>query len=186
LNKFQTLKILRQIDINIVESYYSKYSQSFSAGLSLKHKNEFTARLLDVLEICAENGEIYAQRVKELCEVVDIPSAQSQPVLERAVEMVLLHIQDCEHILVLLDPIITNIYPTADSLFRIGCVTTIIASVVDVNTKLGPTLIVIISALASEYCGRLAIPPVDILLGLASRLSLYTRGTYLFLWVVRI
>jgi AP-4 complex subunit epsilon-1 len=32
---------------------------------------------------------------------------------------------------------------------------------------------VIISALASEYCGRLAVAPIDILRGLAGRLSLY-------------
>jgi hypothetical protein len=35
---------------------------------------------------------------------------------------------------------------------------------------------VVISALASEYCGNLAISPVDILRGLSSRLSLYSRG----------
>lgn len=63
----------------------------------------------------------------------------------------------------------------AETDFRIGCSTTLVASLTDPNIRLGPTLMVIISAFASEYCGRLSIPPIDVLRGLAGRLSSYTR-----------
>jgi hypothetical protein len=46
-----------------------------------------------------------------------------------------------------------------------------VTSVDEPEIHLGPTLMVIISALASEYSGRLSIPPKVVLHGLAKRLS---------------
>ena len=63
---------------------------------------------------------------------------------------------------------------SASPAFRMGCATTLIAPVVEANSCFSSTLMVIVSAIASEYSGKLSIPPVDILRGLASRLASYT------------
>jgi AP-4 complex subunit epsilon-1 len=63
----------------------------------------------------------------------------------------------------------------ASSIFQIGCATTLIAPIVEAISSFPSTLMVIIYAMASEYSGKLSIPPVDILRGLASRLALYAR-----------
>ena len=55
--------------------------------------------------------------------------------------------------------------------------TTLLAFLVELDSLIGPTFMVVVSALASEFCGRLSVPPVDILHGLASRLSSYSRET---------
>jgi AP-4 complex subunit epsilon-1 len=75
----------------------------------------------------------------------------------------------------------TNLHTAADSQFRIGCVTTLVMSVVELDVPVDPTLMVIVSAFASEYCGRLSISPVDILYGVASRLSKYKRQFFFVL-----
>jgi len=46
--------------------------------------------------------------------------------------------------------------------------------VIEANSSFSSTLMVIVSAMASEYTGRLSMPPVDLLRGLASRLAPYT------------
>lgn len=62
----------------------------------------------------------------------------------------------------------------AEMEFRIGCATTLIVPLVEANSSFSSTLMVIISALASECTGKLAVAPVEILRGLASRLASYT------------
>ncbi|KAJ7874720.1 armadillo-type protein [Mycena olivaceomarginata] len=56
--------------------------------------------------------------------------------------------------------------------FQIGCVTTLVMSLANRELFLGQTMMVIVSALATEYAGKLAVPPPDVLRGLAARLPL--------------
>jgi hypothetical protein len=94
----QTLKILRHVDISILESYYSQAFQSFPPTSSLKEKNELTARMLEVLEIqCSGDGELYARQLKGLFGAVDVSPPGETHILETIVEMVLVHIRDCEY-----------------------------------------------------------------------------------------
>jgi len=111
LRQPQTLEILHRIDANIVESFYSQSSQSFSSVLSLKDKNELIGRMLDVLEIqCSEDGELYARRVVDLLRAADTSTEKSGPVLEKAVEMILLYIQNCKYIFSFCVHIVTNLH----------------------------------------------------------------------------
>jgi len=151
----KTLRILDRIDSNIVASYYAHSLQTIPSGLNIRDKNEYVTRLLEVLEIQAgEDGELYARLVKDLFGKSDAALLGEDPfVLENAVEMVLLHIRN------------------AGTSFRIGCATAMVTFMAELETHLGPTLMVIIPALASEYSGRLSIQPKVVLRGLANRLS---------------
>lgn len=62
----------------------------------------------------------------------------------------------------------------ADSAFQISSATTLIAPVTEAGPAMSSTLMVIIFALASEYTGKLSLPPVDILRGLANRIASYS------------
>ncbi|KIM91944.1 hypothetical protein PILCRDRAFT_108 [Piloderma croceum F 1598] len=153
----KTLHVLHRVDAGIVGSYFAQAMQGKPSNPSVKDKNRYAIRLLEVVEIlCGMNGELYARQLKDIFAVVEQdPTPERQPVLENAVEKVLLYI--------------TN----ASSIFRIGCATTLIAPIVEANSSFSSTLMVIIYAMASEYSGKLSIPPVDILRGLASRLASY-------------
>jgi AP-4 complex subunit epsilon-1 len=59
--------------------------------------------------------------------------------------------------------------------FRIGCVTSLLTSLVELDTPIGSTFMVVLCALATEFCGLVSIPPADMLQGFSSRLSLYSR-----------
>lgn len=65
-------------------------------------------------------------------------------------------------------------YIVAGTGFKIGCAATLIAPAIEGKLPFSSTLMVIVSAMASEYTGRLSIPPADILQGLASRLTSYS------------
>jgi len=60
---------------------------------------------------------------------------------------------------------------------RISCVTALAVSVAESDTRIGPTLMVVIAALVCEYCGKIATSPLALLQGIASRLVSY-GGTY--------
>jgi AP-4 complex subunit epsilon-1 len=66
--------------------------------MPIKEKNEYASRLLEVLEMqCMDDGELYAQQLNDLLRSVEeISSGHMQPVLEKAIEMVLLFIQSGE------------------------------------------------------------------------------------------
>jgi AP-4 complex subunit epsilon-1 len=65
--------------------------------------------------------------------------------------------------------------------FRVQCATTLLTYTLESKLYLPQTLIVIITALAVEYCGKLSIPPLDMLHGLAERLSSCMRELYIYL-----
>jgi AP-4 complex subunit epsilon-1 len=66
--------------------------------LNVKDKNEYLARLLEILEILSgEDGELYARQVMELFKELD--SAQigkDDALLEDVVEMVLVYVRNGE------------------------------------------------------------------------------------------
>lgn len=95
---FQTLRILNRIDANIVRSLYFQRCQAMPPSMPIKEKNEYASRLLEVLEMqCMDDGELYAQQLNDLLRSVEeISSGHMQPVLEKAIEMVLLFIQSGE------------------------------------------------------------------------------------------
>ncbi|KAJ6497850.1 armadillo-type protein [Mycena sanguinolenta] len=152
----KTLKILNSADPSIVNSYYSQSLQTLPADLNIKGLSEYTTRLLEVLELQTEgDGELYGRELAELFTQMEARSPRyAQLVVESAVEIVLLFLRN------------------AQMPFQIGCVTTLVASLTNPDFFLGQTMIVIVSALATEYAGKLAVPPPDVLRGLAARLPL--------------
>jgi AP-4 complex subunit epsilon-1 len=59
--------------------------------------------------------------------------------------------------------------------FWIGCVTSLLTSLVELDKPIGSTFMVVLCALATEFCGLVSIPPADMLQGFSSRLFLYSR-----------
>ncbi|KAJ7078870.1 armadillo-type protein [Mycena belliarum] len=152
----KTLGILNSADANIVNSYYSQSLQTLPNDLNLSGLSEYTTRLLEVAEIQSDgDGELYARQLVDLFARMEARSPRyAQFVVENAVEMVLLHMRN------------------AATSFQIGCATTLVTSLTNPETFLGQTMMVIMPALATEYSGKLAVPPPDVLRGLSSRLHL--------------
>jgi AP-4 complex subunit epsilon-1 len=168
----QTLRILQRVDPNIVESYYSQSLKAIPPGLSLKDRNEYVTRLLEAIEIMSgQDGEVYAKQLKNLFKVVEDDTLQaSPPVLESAVELVLKDTRHSMSSLSVSRVLSVDSIPVG-SLFRATCAASLITSIVELEVQFGPTFMVITSALSSEYCGQVSIPPVNILRGLAVRLA---------------
>ncbi|KAF9467306.1 armadillo-type protein [Collybia nuda] len=155
LIRHKTLLILNRVDLNIVGSFYSQTIQSLPTELSTKDKNEYAIRLLEVLEVqSGEDGETYARQAKALLECLEVVPPMDYPILEVAVERILLYIRE------------------AGASFRVGCATTLLTITVEPESHLGQTMMVIVSALACELCSQVAISPPSILKGLSDRLSL--------------
>ncbi|KAJ7128916.1 armadillo-type protein [Mycena crocata] len=152
----KTLGILNRIDLNIVNAYYSQSLQTLPDDLNLNGISEYITRLLEVIEIQAdEDGELYAGQLRELFAGLETRSPRyAQLVVENAVEMVLLHLRH------------------ATSTFQIGCASTLVTTLASPDVFLGQTMMVIVPALATEYSGKLSVPPPDVLRGLSSRLPL--------------
>ncbi|GLB37288.1 putative ARM repeat-containing protein [Lyophyllum shimeji] len=147
-----TLRVLNRVDLGLVASYYSRTVESIPCGLSIEDVNGYAIRLLEILEArSGSDGELYARELKDL--LVRLEQASPDVVLEKVVESVLFCFQN------------------ANMDFHIAFATTMLTFVVDSDSRLPQTITVIVAALATEQCGKVAISPLDLLQGLASRLS---------------
>ncbi|OBZ69200.1 AP-3 complex subunit delta [Grifola frondosa] len=117
-------------------------------------------RLLEVLDVLhGENGETYAYHLKNILRSTEGEAPlNKRPILQDAVEEILTRMR------------------IADSTFRSGCIGALFASVADVGSDIGPTLMVILSALTCEYLVLSPISPIDLLRGFAGRLSSYSAS----------
>ncbi|OJA17845.1 hypothetical protein AZE42_03319 [Rhizopogon vesiculosus] len=154
-----TLRVLQAVDYSLAEAYYAQLLQNRPIGSSLSDKTDYLSRLLDVCEVqCGNDGEQYASHLKNLFTVAEGEiqgRSEEMPVFEAAVEMILTHIREF------------------DIASCISCVTALGVSVTELDARIGPTLMVVISALVCEYCGKIAVPPLGLLQGMASRLASY-------------
>ncbi|KAI6000552.1 armadillo-type protein [Pisolithus albus] len=155
-----TLKVLYSVNPSIVATYYSQLTRSIRTDLSVVAKGDCVLRLLDAVEIqCQEDSEQYARLLRELFAIVE-GDVQGRigtlPVLEGCVDRVLNRVRN------------------ADMISRIALVTGLIVPLTELDVRIGPTLMVILSALVCEYCGKLPISPVEILRGMAQRLVLFS------------
>ncbi|KAG6920089.1 hypothetical protein DXG01_010157 [Tephrocybe rancida] len=141
-----TIKLLSRVDMGIVSSYYSRAVQNIPTGLSLGDLNSYGLRIIEVLIIqSGEDGELFARELKDLLLGLEQASPDGQPVLEAVVDSILTHLH----------------HAAVD--FGIGFSTAMLTSVVEPETNLSQTTLVIVAALATEQCGKLAIRPLDIL-----------------------
>ena len=162
------------VDPSLVEAYYTQYLHNFPIGSSLSDKGSHVSRLLDVCELQSGNdGEQYASYLKDLFTVVEGEiqgRTEEIPVLESGVEAILTHIRACMY-----DQFSTWLLLIAlvDIASRISCATALGVSITELDVRIGPTLMVVISALVCEYCGKMAAPPIGLLQGMANRLVSY-------------
>ncbi|KAI0929134.1 hypothetical protein AcW1_006156 [Taiwanofungus camphoratus] len=156
----KTLRILEGVDHGIVETYYSQLLRGDSASASLQGSEDASKRLLEVTEvICGEDGEMYAQHVKNMLHTVEgAGPLDKRPVLQEAVEEVLRRVQN------------------GSTTFRSGCIGVSFAHVVEPDIQIGPTLMVIVSALVTEYLHMAPMSPDNLLHGLSTRLLSYAAS----------
>lgn len=173
----QTLRILHSVDPVIVETYYSQALHNLSPTLSLSDKNEYVSRLLEIIDMEEANDvDQFAKRLKDLFSVVEgreYGSTEDLPVLDLSVQRILMGIR--ESALHSLHDIGSPDTLEGETSSRISCVTALGVSLTEPEVRVGPTLMVVISALVSEYCGKVSISPVEMLCGIAGRLVSYAR-----------
>jgi AP-4 complex subunit epsilon-1 len=173
----QTLKILHSVDPTIVETYYSQALHNLSPSHSLSGKNEYVLRLLEIIDMQEANDvDQYARRLRELFSVVEGGEhgpTEDLPVLDHSVERILNGIRESAfhspYSLGLPDIL------EGETSSRISCVTALAVSLTEPEVRVGPTIMVVISALVSEYCGKVSISPLEMLRGIATRLAFYAR-----------
>ncbi|THH15512.1 hypothetical protein EW146_g4974 [Bondarzewia mesenterica] len=153
----KTLRILSSVDQTIVSSYFSQVSNT----LSSVHRDEGVARLLEIGDVMSGlDGELYAHHVKDIFNKFGDDSGDQggRRVLEHAVEQVLTHIRDGE------------------VSFGLSAATTLLTLVTDADEQYGSSLMLIVSALACEYAGRVSVSPVQLLLGIQKKLRQYSAS----------
>ncbi|PFH52039.1 hypothetical protein AMATHDRAFT_57749 [Amanita thiersii Skay4041] len=149
----KTLSVLLGIDPRIVEAIYSRLLQSLKPDKDARTWDENMTRLIEVIEVKSTiDGEQYASFLQQLLVTVD--GFSTVPfVSEGIVTAALSHIQH------------------SSETFQIQCSASLLTCLSDPQPTVGPTMLVILSALATQFCGIVSIPPVDMLTSLASNLS---------------
>ncbi|TFK25535.1 ARM repeat-containing protein [Coprinopsis marcescibilis] len=142
-----TIALVAKIDSAIITTYLTGAIETLRPGLDLPRLNLFATRLLDVVEIItADDGEKYAEGVKDLLQRMSADGIMDRPrVLDAVVEKVLIYIR------------------TSGNTFRESCSTAFLTYLVDSGTQIGPTFIIICSALAVEQIGSTSIAPGKLL-----------------------
>ncbi|KAJ3565906.1 hypothetical protein NP233_g7346 [Leucocoprinus birnbaumii] len=150
----KTLHLLNLVDEDILNAYYSRaVSVTTSIALPLKDLNMRVKRLLEILDVTVGvDGELYAGQIKNLLGQIE-PHATGNGILDSAIEGILLHVR------------------SADSSFQVACAATMLAILCDQDAQIGPTMTVILAALATEYSRLVSFPPVELLSGICHWLT---------------
>jgi AP-4 complex subunit epsilon-1 len=183
----QTLCVLSSVDLSIVQQYYTQRLRGLDRS-SESYEDEVLALLEVVKILAAEDAEFYARSVRDVLSPAEaVPSGQrSSQVLERAVENVLSSFRDGEFVVPLGVSRSSRLteYGPGDTTFGEQVATMLLTPLAEVeaDTAFSPTLMVVLTALACEYAGRVPVSPLQLLCGLSKRLlsysgSLPVRGT---------
>ena len=160
----QTLRILTDVDSSVVELYFSQRLKGLDRSAESYEDEVFS--LLEVIKILAgEDAELYARSIRDVlsphaaAKPVGPDAQRSSQVLERAVENVLSSLRDGE------------------TTFGENVATTLLTPLAEVeaDTSFGPTMMVVLTALACEYAGHVPVSPLELLCGLSKRLMSYPR-----------
>ncbi|RDX56517.1 ARM repeat-containing protein [Lentinus brumalis] len=158
----QTLRTLWRVDQNIVEAYYARALQGElpSSSSSVHGTDDLLPRLLEILDIiCGDDGEAYTHQLRNALKAAEGEGPLNRrAVLQEAVEEMLTRIHG------------------ADSAWRSGCIGVLFTSVIDKDSEVGPTLMVILTALFCEYLELSPISPIELLRGVADRLASYSAS----------
>ncbi|KAF7428422.1 hypothetical protein PC9H_007646 [Pleurotus ostreatus] len=148
LMRRKTLGILNQVDHNIVVNYYQQILQTVAD--SGHGSADAVILLLEIVEVqTASDGEAYAREVKELFRILEGPPlSPKQGVSEEAIQIILTRIM------------------SGDGAYRMNCATALLTAIAEAEVHAGPTLIVLVSALAVEYAECVSVSPVHVMRGL--------------------
>lgn len=165
------MRTLWRVDQTIVESYYARALQG-------QLSDEPLPRLLEIADIISGgDGEAYAHQLKSILRAVEGEEPPNKrPVLQDAVEELLIRIHTGTY-LAHVPFVWPSCLPSGDSSWRSGCIGVLFTTLVCQDAEAGPTLMVILTALMCEYLELSPISPVELLRGLATRLSSYS-GTF--------
>ncbi|KAF8621531.1 hypothetical protein AX15_007703 [Amanita polypyramis BW_CC] len=152
LIRTKTLTILMEVDQGILDAIYIRLLQSLSPDADSKTRDEYVVRLLEVVKTKAVNdGGAYARYLVDLFTSFEGVLGASF-VSEVAVENVLSYLQ------------------YSDQMLQIQCAGSLLTMVTERESHFGPTILVVISAVSTQYCTLVSIPPAKILSGIGSRL----------------
>lgn len=89
----QTMKLLLEVDRNIIEAYFTKLSSGNFSSLVVDNQGDLLKRPLEVIEfLSGEDGESYAQHIIQTLLVVE-GEPHGHQVIEGAVEDILTYIR---------------------------------------------------------------------------------------------
>ena len=173
---WETVRTLWRVDQSIVEAYYARALQGDLPSSSSQGTEDALPRLLEILDvICGDNAEAYAQQVKFVLKAVEGEGPLNRRiVVQEAVEEILNRIHTGKQYFGTILDDFTLIYCLcllADSTWRRECIGVLFTSMIDSDGEVGPTLIVILTALLCEYLDLSPISPPDLSRGLPERLS---------------
>lgn len=154
----KTLRILQRIETAIVEGYYSRILQGDLQLSHMHNTDETCKRLLEIIEVISSgDSELYVQHVKNILQAVEGDTAMElRHVLQDTVEELLVYIRD------------------ADISFRSGCIGSLFASVIAQDSQIGPTMMIVLVALVTEFLSLSPTSPMNLLVGISRRLSSYS------------
>ncbi|KAI0707595.1 ARM repeat-containing protein [Earliella scabrosa] len=154
----QTLRTLWHVDQGIVESYYARALQGDLPATPTQGTDDNLPRLLEILDIiCGDNGEAYAHQLRHVLKTAEGDGPLNKRiVLQEAVEEMLVRIH------------------AADAGWRSACIGVLFTAIIDKDSEVGPSLMVILTALFCEYLELSPISPVELLRGIAARIASYS------------
>ena len=166
--------MLWRVDSSIVESYYARALQGELPLTPELGSDESLSRLLEVVEIiCGEDGESYAHQLKNVLKAMEGDGPlNKRPVLQDAVGETLSRMHSGRLPEQYRTYMLTHDF-IGDSTWRGGCIGALFATLTDPECEIGPTLMVILTALLCEYLQLSPVSPLDILRGLGSRVAAY-------------
>ncbi|KAI0303354.1 armadillo-type protein [Multifurca ochricompacta] len=154
-----TLRILINVDPSIVQLYFSQRLEGLDSSAE-SYEDEVLALLEVIKALAGEDAELYARSVRDTLSPIGTVSSvqQSTRVLERAVENVLSTLRD------------------GDTTFGANVATTLLTPLAELEAEapFSPTMMIILTALACEYAGRVPVSPLQLLRGLGKRLTSYS------------
>ena len=178
------MRIIKKVDTAILDGHVMTLMKGVSATtIASADENDVLKRILETRFIqCDEDGGEYARQILQLLRQMDNVTPEPS-IIKSVIEIVLTDIRiPCEciehsffpytkpHLFIL----------AANPDFLSSCATHFVTVLSESDVPLGPTALVIATALTTEFCGSVPTSPLQILSGLAARLKT-CPGWFLFL-----
>uniref|UniRef100_A0A8H7Y844 Clathrin/coatomer adaptor adaptin-like N-terminal domain-containing protein n=1 Tax=Psilocybe cubensis TaxID=181762 RepID=A0A8H7Y844_PSICU len=147
-----TLRIIKKVDPGILET---QISLLFNKAFPNTEGSTVISRILEITSIrYGQDGSGYAQQILDFIRHLDQQSSSPTQVIKEIIEVVLIDMR-----------------LSSKGDFVSSCVNNFVANVIDQEVPLGPTAMVIATALITEYLDLVVTPAEQLLSALATRLK---------------